>query len=302
MAQTRYTKQIIGDYCVVDTETTGTSPYYDEIIEIGIVRVRSDEIVDRYSQLVKPSSSIPAFISHLTGITNAMVANQPRIDVVKDQVLEFIGDDVLLGHNTSFDIRFLNAGLNHTLDNPYMDTLPFSKKVFPELERHRLTDLVQHLGLANNEHRALADCIATKELYDAIKSTMVTQGLSIEGLWKSRSGAAVWSNADIIHPEDYRLVEGGYFYDKHVVFTGKLEKAVRTTAMEIVRKIGGIADSKVTKATNFLVLGDNDYNKNLKGTKSSKRLAAEKLKLEGHDIEILDERTFYDLLDEWYRN
>ena len=69
MANKNYIKKIIDDYCVLDIETTGLSAYYDEIIEIGILRVRNNEIVDQYSQLIQPESPIDSFITSLTGIT-----------------------------------------------------------------------------------------------------------------------------------------------------------------------------------------------------------------------------------------
>ena len=110
MGNTNYTKQIIDNYCVLDTETTGLSAYYDEVIEIGILRVRDNVIVEQYSQLIQPEYEINSFITALTGITNEMVAGMPSIKEVKNDVLSFLGDDISLGHNTSFDIRFLSEG------------------------------------------------------------------------------------------------------------------------------------------------------------------------------------------------
>ena len=218
---------------------------------------------------------------------------------VREKVLSFIGDDVILGHNTSFDIRFLNEGFQKQIENPYMDTMQFARKVYPELEHHRLSDLTKHLGLSNNEHRSTADCIATKELYDAIKATMSEKGLRIEDLWaesKSHGGRGIDISA--ITPNTIEIDEDGFFYGKHVVFTGKLERMVRQDAMQIVVNLGGILDNSVCKQTNYLILGNNDYNAILKGEKSSKHRKAEKLKLEGQDIEIIDELTFYDILSE----
>lgn len=82
-----YVRRIIDDYCVLDTETTGLSAYYDEIIEVGIIRVRNNVIVDQYSQLIHPENSIDGFITSLTGITNEMVSNMPRIEEVKSVVV-----------------------------------------------------------------------------------------------------------------------------------------------------------------------------------------------------------------------
>lgn len=299
MRNTNYTKQIVDNYCVLDTETTGLSAYYDEVIEIGILRVRNNAIVDQYSQLIQPEFEIGSFITSLTGITNEMVAGMPSIVEVKNDVLSFLGNDIILGHCTSFDIRFLNEGFQHQIDNPYMDTLQFARKVYPELKHHRLSDLTEYLGLSNNEHRSIADCIATKELYDTVKATMTSKNLKIEDLWvgrKSNSGKGIKISS--ITPTAVEIDEDSFFYGRHVVFTGKLEKMVRKDAMQIVVNLGGILDNNVCKQTNYLILGNNDYNAVLKGAKSSKHKKAEKLKLEGHDIEIIDEFTFYDILDE----
>lgn len=295
---TNYTRQIINDYCVLDTETTGLSAYYDEIIEIGILKVRNNEIVDRYDQLIKPSIEVDGFITSLTGITNEMLKGMPSIADVKTSVLSFIGEDIILGHNTSFDMRFLNEGFKEQLTNRYMDTMQFARKLYPELKHHSLSDLTDYLGLYNNEHRALADCIATKELYDAVKSRMVEKNLVIEDLWAT-NGSHGGKGIDIkaIKPTEVVINRDGFFYNRHVVFTGKLEKMLRKDAMQIVVNLGGVLDNSVTKQTNYLILGDNDYNAILKGEKSSKHKKAEKLKLEGQDIEIIDERTFYDLLE-----
>lgn len=289
-----YTKKIIDDYCVLDIETTGLSAYYDEIIEIGILRVRNNEIVDRYSQLIHPEYVIDPFITSLTGITNEMVADMPSILDVKDDVLSFLGDYIIIGHNTSFDMNFLNEAFGTELNNEYMDTMQFARKVYPELGHHRLSDLTVYLGLSNNEHRALADCIATKELYDAIKQTMEEKGFGIEDLWKGHRGKI---DISTIVPDSVKIDEDNFFYGRHVVFTGKLEKMIRKDAMQLIVNLGGILDDSVTKHTNYLILGNNDYNAILHGEKSSKHKKAEKLKLEGKDIEIIDELTFYDLLN-----
>ena len=297
-SNSNYTKQLIDDYCVLDTETTGLSAYYDEIIEIGILRVRNNEIVDRYDQLIKPNFDIDDFITALTGITNDMLEGMPSIDSVKTDVLSFIGDDIILGHNTSFDMRFLNEGFKEQLSNQYMDTMQFARKLYPELKHHRLSDLTDYLGLHNNEHRALSDCTSTKELYDAVKASMAEKNLAIEDLWitnESHGGKGIDIKA--IEPTEAVIDEDGFFYNRHVVFTGKLEKMLRKDAMQIVVNLGGVLDNSVNKQTNYLILGDNDYNAILKGEKSSKHKKAEKLKLEGQDIEIIDERTFYDLLN-----
>lgn len=185
MARRHSVKKIIGDYCVLDTETTGLTPGTNEIIEIGMLRVRNGKIVSRYSQLVQPTQRISSFITSLTGISNEMVAGMPSLDEIREDVFDFIGDDVILGHNILFDMKFMNAGFQTDLANEYMDTLQFARKVYPELSHHRLSDLSRYLRLTNNEHRALADCVTTYELYETIKKTMALRNVGVEDLWAS---------------------------------------------------------------------------------------------------------------------
>ena len=87
------------NYTVVDIETTGLSIYDSEIIELSAIRVRDNVITDTFTTLVRPQSYIPFNIVTLTGITNEMVENAPTIDVAIQKFLDFIGDDILLGHN-----------------------------------------------------------------------------------------------------------------------------------------------------------------------------------------------------------
>lgn len=262
------------------------------------MKIRNNEIVDRYSQLIKPESPIDSFITSLTGITNEMVEGMPTINDVKNETLTFIGEDIIVGHNTSFDMRFLSEGFKQPVNNYYMDTMQFARKVYPELKHHRLSDLVEYLGLHNNEHRAIADCIATKELYDSIKTTMAAKNLKIDNMWYAhKQSSRIGIDISTIVPENVKIDEDNFFYQKHVVFTGKLERMVRKDAMQLVVNLGGVLDNSVNKYTNYLILGNNDYNAILKGEKSSKHKKAEKLQLEGQDISIIDEYTFYDLLN-----
>ena len=157
--------------------------------------------------------------------------------------------------------------------------------------------MCDYLSLSTNAHRSLADCITTQELYDAINAKMESDNLRIEDLWVKEKRSHKGIDISSIVPTEFEIDEDGFFYGKHVVFTGKLERMLRKDAMQIIVNLGGILDNSVTKETNYLILGDNDYNVILKGEKSSKHKKAEELKLKGQDIEILDENTFYDLLE-----
>ena len=95
------------DYTVVDLEMTGLTPKQDKIIEIGAVKVRGRKVIDTYGTLVKSARPIPDRVSKLTGITNEMMENGMGEDQAIQTLLSFIGDDVIVGHNISFDYSFL---------------------------------------------------------------------------------------------------------------------------------------------------------------------------------------------------
>ena len=164
-----YVRKLIDDYCVLDLETTGLEPDFCKIIEVGILKINSGKVVEEYNTLINPDEIIDPYITELTGITNDMVKDAPRIEDVVDNISDFLSDNLIVGHNTSFDLKFLKRYM--TITNEYTDTLQFSRKVFPELEHHRLSDLRKYFNLSKNNHRALSDCYTTFELYELIKKT-----------------------------------------------------------------------------------------------------------------------------------
>lgn len=293
----KYVRKIIDNYCVLDLETTGLSPNYDSIIEIGIIKVKENKIVDKYNSLINPGFLINEYITSITGITNEMLKGKPKIIDLKKEVLNFIGNDVLVGHNISFDVSFLQKGFNEELKNEYIDTLQFCRKLFKELSHHRLTDMSNYIEISRNEHRSMSDCLCTKELYDCIKEKMKNDGLEINDIFAKRNYSSKNIDIHAIKPDNIEIDEDNFFYNKHCVFTGKLEKMIRKDAMQLVVNVGGILDNSVTKKTNYLILGNNDYCSSIKDGKSSKHKKAEKYKLEGQDIEIIDEDTFYNLFN-----
>lgn len=175
----KYVKKIIDDYCVLDIETTGLSWQTDQIIEIGIIKVRNHKIIDKYEQLLDPKCKISHFITQLTGIDNDMVFGMPSLDDIVNDVMDFISDDVIIGHNTAFDLNFIANHFGMDIQNEYMDTLQFSRKVYPKMKHHRLTDMVEFLNLTNNEHRSIADCIATYELYEHLKNMILQNHIQL---------------------------------------------------------------------------------------------------------------------------
>lgn len=85
------------NYVVIDCETTGLNPEYDEIIEFAAAKIRNCEIVDTFTTLIKPKRKIDDFIEDLTGITNEMLLGAPTIKEVINDISSFIGNDIIVG-------------------------------------------------------------------------------------------------------------------------------------------------------------------------------------------------------------
>jgi len=162
---------VIENYTALDLETTGLNPKYDKIIEVGAVKVRNGEIIDRFQQLIRPGIALPEKITGLTGITQEELLEAKDSEEVIPQILDFLEDDVILGHSVMFDYSFLKkAAVNQNLWKPEqshlgIDTLRLSRIYLPELPSRRLTDLCLHYGIEHHAHRALGDAESTSQLY-----------------------------------------------------------------------------------------------------------------------------------------
>lgn len=160
-----------GSYAFVDLETTGCNPVYDRITEIAIIRVVDGSVRDRWQQLLNPGMSIPETIQTLTGITNEMVADQPRFECVADEVHSRLDGLTFVAHNARFDHGFLRNALKRcglTLRGPVLCTVKLSRRLFPTERRHNLDALIDRHGLrCEARHRAMGDAEATRQFFDA---------------------------------------------------------------------------------------------------------------------------------------
>lgn len=287
------------NFTVIDIETTGLSPEWDSIIEVAALKIREGEIVDSFSSLTNsPCLVIDDFITDLTGITQEMIDAAPDISDILPQYFEFIGNDILIGHNVNFDINFLYDNSLHycqkPLTNNFIDTMRISRRLHPEERHHRLSDLVERYSLdCTSAHRAKQDCHITFAAYNSLFQDILSKCDDISTFFESKKRER---KASEIRPENFDFDVFHPLYGKTCVFTGTLEKMVRKDAMQLVANIGGINGDSVTKKTNFLILGNNDYCKTIKGGKSSKQKKAEKLLAEGQDIQIIPENVFYDMI------
>lgn len=162
----------VSDYVVYDLETTGISCQRDEVIEISAIRVRGGNPAATFTQLVNPDMPIPYSASRVNHIYDNMVADKPRFSQVLGEFVDFIGNDVLVGHNIkSFDMNFIYRDcqryFGQTIDNDYIDTLSMAKRCFPDWKHRRLENLAEYYGISTQgAHRALHDCYMNQQVFE----------------------------------------------------------------------------------------------------------------------------------------
>lgn len=292
------------NYIVLDLETTGYNPHFDEIIEVACIRYSGSEKIDSFHSYVQPTPYgddsihyVDDFITKLTGITDDLLVTAPKFKDIANELYDYLGDSVIVGHNVNFDINFLYDNflkcLGCEFKNDYLDTMRLSRIALPDLPHHRLKDLKEYFSIDGVQHRALNDCQITHTVLSKLLDYIQENNVDLERY---------------LHPKRFDLTSltgdvtlndpSNPLYGKHCVFTGKLQRFVRKDAAQIVCNIGGCCDNSVTKKTNFLIIGGLDDIPLVKDGKSTKMKKAEKLILDGQDLKILSESTFYDLIED----
>ena len=153
-------------FCVVDLETTGSVIGVDEIIEIGLVRIRGGRVIDRFSTLVWSDRTIPPWVARLTGIANGDLEGAPTFSDVAEQLQMLLQDSVFVAHDIRFDLPFLRWEFGRRgLTRPAVTglcTLELSRQLWPDLASHSLPDLARTFAVSHqNPHRAADDAAAT---------------------------------------------------------------------------------------------------------------------------------------------
>ena len=148
------------EFVCLDLETTGLNAHSDAIIELGAVRFRRGEILDRYQTFINPGRKIPPFIEQLTGSADHQVRRAPTFRQAVDRFADFIGDLPIIGHNIAWDLEFLSVhGL--PLHNPRYNTWDLASIFLPTIPEYNLTELARRLEISHEQHRALGDAEAT---------------------------------------------------------------------------------------------------------------------------------------------
>ncbi|MBN2880790.1 3'-5' exoribonuclease [Candidatus Woesearchaeota archaeon] len=171
------------EFVVLDIETTGLSKNFHRITEIAAVKVKNGEIIGEYQTLVNPETHIPSFITKLTGISNEMVSDSPKIDRVLNSFSDFLGSSVIVAHNATFDYGFIDYNLQKyhgkNLENEKICTRRLASRLLPDLPNKKLSTIAESFGVVNeNAHRAMADVKATTEIFLRFLDLLHSKGCS----------------------------------------------------------------------------------------------------------------------------
>ncbi|TMU87752.1 PolC-type DNA polymerase III [Bacillus sp. BHET2] len=170
-------------FIVFDVETTGLSAVYDTIIELAAVKIKDGEIIDKFESFANPHHPLSAITIDLTGITDDMVQTAPEINDVLHDFYNWIEEDILVAHNASFDMGFLNAGYQKAgikkAVNPVIDTLELARLLYPQFKNHRLNTLAKKFDIElTQHHRAIYDAETTGYLLLKMLKDAVEKGIT----------------------------------------------------------------------------------------------------------------------------
>ena len=172
------------DFVVFDLETTGSNLPQGRVIEVGAYKVRDGRVVDEFITLVNGQAPIPPFIISLTRITNEMIADAPLFSEIADELLDFIGDSVLVAHNSGFDMGFLNHEIariypDYRLANPCLCTVKLSRKLLPHIVNHKLKTVAEFYEVdLRDHHRAGPDARATAHVFINLLTKLREDGVT----------------------------------------------------------------------------------------------------------------------------
>ncbi|GEK28155.1 PolC-type DNA polymerase III [Furfurilactobacillus siliginis] len=154
------------EYVVFDVETTGLSAIYDKVIELSAVKMRDGNVLEQFEEFIDPGFHLSETTTNLTSITDAMVAGSKTEEEVFKLFREWYGDAILVGHNVTFDVGFMNTGyVRHgmpEISNPIIDTLTLARFLYPTLKGYRLNTLAKKFNVSlEHHHRAIFDAEST---------------------------------------------------------------------------------------------------------------------------------------------
>ena len=172
-------------FCIVDIETTAGNAKDGQIIELGAVKYKNGQVIEKYESLVN-TGEIPQVIQELTGITPEMTHNAPNLRSVLEEFKIFLEDDVFVAHAIAFDYKFISDSFKKydlgELCNRRLCTIDLSKKVI-DCERYGLKYLKEHLNIdIDNHHRAFSDALSTQKILEVCFEKLPTNIITTEDL------------------------------------------------------------------------------------------------------------------------
>ncbi len=298
------------DFITIDFETA-TSQRHSPC-EIGLTFVKENQIIETKSWLIKPiENEYDDFNIYIHGITPKDTADKPEFDKIWTEIRPLLENRFLIAHNAGFDISVLRRTLElYQIPFPalnYSCSYIFSKKVWEGLPAYDLKTLCKINNIPLKHHRAGADSRATAELSlkafeiagvnspdDFPEKLKTTIGRLYDGGYRPSETKRINKAKDLSKivgdPAKHNI--DSIFYGRTVVFTGTLSSMVRTDAQQIIADIGGINGNGVTKDTDFLIVGQQDYRVVGEDGMSSKQEKAVKLIEKGSLLEIISEDDF----------
>jgi len=214
-------------YSVIDIETTGNGYRGQKITEISIFVFDGEKIVDEFTSLVNPEATIPAFITNLTGITDAMVRTAPKFYEIAKKVEEMTKDTIFVAHNVNFDYNIIKdefKNLGFDFKRKKLCTVRLSRKIIPGLKSYSLGNICSYEGIEIAErHRAKGDAEATVELFRRLIQR--DHNFIIEGFLNHRSRQATLPPLlDKKVVDNLPETPGVYYFkdlQKEVIYVGK---------------------------------------------------------------------------------
>ncbi|WNS73127.1 PolC-type DNA polymerase III [Streptococcus sp. DTU_2020_1001019_1_SI_AUS_MUR_006] len=240
-------------YVVFDVETTGLSAIYNDLIQVAASKMYKGNIVAEFDEFINPGHPLSAFTTELTGITDEHVKNaKPLVQVLKE-FQEFCKDTVLVAHNATFDVGFMNANYERhglpKITQPVIDTLEFARNLYPEYKRHGLGPLTKRFGVAlEHHHMANYDAEATgRLLFIFIKEVAEKYGVT----------DLARLNLDLISPNSYKKarVKHATIYVKNQVGLKNIFKLVSLSNTQYFEGVPRIPRTVLDAHREGLILG-----------------------------------------------
>ena len=240
-------------YVVFDVETTGLSAIYNDLIQVAASKMYKGNIIAEFDEFINPGHPLSAFTTELTGITDDHVKNAKSLVQVLKEFQEFCKDTVLVAHNASFDVGFMNANYERhglpKITQPVIDTLEFARNLYPEYKRHGLGPLTKRFGVAlEHHHMANYDAEATgRLLFIFIKEVAEKHGVT----------DLARLNLDLISPDSYKKarVKHATIYVKNQVGLKNIFKLVSLSNTQYFEGVPRIPRTVLDAHREGLILG-----------------------------------------------